>query len=361
MVAVSLSAAHAQDDLRDLNDDILENPQDAELNLRYARLAEQQGKLRLALAAYERVLINHPDNEEAQRGFTRVRRIMEPSHTSLRVEIGARWDTNPQNLKGSDQEAHTIFGRATVADERRLGSKRWRSNVNFLADITPEITELNYVYLGAQTGPVIDLAPNLAAVASIGAGVASLDGGYYYDDINAGVTLEGRKGGVSVWTRFRAGWRNYSEESTAEQGVYAELIGGVSVPRVATESDTFVFVPWVRWSDIEGSAFNFLNEEIAPDQYTEYGAEANYYYAASDHVILSVGALAYDRYYTRTTVGTDERHDTYVAPQASVTLRNALPCECSLRVTYRYRHNSSNDEMSDYNAQQVSVALFTSF
>ncbi len=72
MIAVSSGAAHAQqtDELEALNQQILDNPQDVDLNLRYARAAEDAGKLRLALVAYERILINDPGNEEARRGYT---------------------------------------------------------------------------------------------------------------------------------------------------------------------------------------------------------------------------------------------------------------------------------------------------
>ena len=81
--------------LDQLNAQIIEHPRDVSLNLQYARLAEEQGKLRLALAAYERILINDPDNADAQHGYERVRRVIEPPNTSLRAEIGEQWELEP--------------------------------------------------------------------------------------------------------------------------------------------------------------------------------------------------------------------------------------------------------------------------
>ena len=48
------------DELSDLNAMILRDPGNIELNLRYARLAEQKGELKKALSAYERVTVNSP-------------------------------------------------------------------------------------------------------------------------------------------------------------------------------------------------------------------------------------------------------------------------------------------------------------
>ena len=82
-----LGAAHGED-LAALNQQILDNPQDVSLNLRYARAAEEAGKLRFALAAYERILINDPSHEEARRGYELIRRALEPGYTTTRVEAG---------------------------------------------------------------------------------------------------------------------------------------------------------------------------------------------------------------------------------------------------------------------------------
>src|ERR1700682_235703 len=58
----------AADDLARLNAEIMNNPTNIELNLRYARAAEESGQLDKALPAYERVLAYDPTNAEARSG-----------------------------------------------------------------------------------------------------------------------------------------------------------------------------------------------------------------------------------------------------------------------------------------------------
>lgn len=352
--------AHAED-LANLNSRILENPQDVDLNLRYARLAEQEGALRLALAAYERILINHPDHKEAQLGFMRVRRALEPTYTSWRVELGAQWDSNPFNVDGLDEEAMSYAARAMLVDERRFGSKRWRSSANFDLEVTPDFDELNYGYVGAQTGPILDMAPHLAVIPAVGVAVATLADEYYFNEVNFALTLEGQKDGVSYWTRGRAAWRTYDEEATADEGALAEVAAGVTFPRFGAETGSLAIVPWVRWSGVDGSVFNFLNEEITPGEYFEIGVDAAYSYQLNDSVVVSAGVLAYDRTYSQTEIAGETRQDTYVAPQASLTVQNLLPCACAVRLSYRYRSNSSNDPVGDYDAHQASLFLIARF
>lgn len=358
--ALSIATATPQE-LSELNRQILANPGDIELNLRYARLAEEQGELRHALAAYERVLINHPDNADARAGYTRIRRALEPAYTTTRAEFGARWDSNPLNVAGPADEGVTAFARAALVDERRLGARRWRSNLDFEAEITPEIDELNYVFIGAQMGPMMDVGPHVAAIPAIGLGASMLDGAFYYGDINASLTLEGRASSASWWTRLRAGFREYGDEATADHGPYAELAAGYVAPRVLSDNGSISVVPWVRWSDIEGSTFNFFFDEIAPGEYLEYGLDAAYNHRINDYLGLSVGALARERQFTTTTIFGEDREDTYVAPQASLMLRNVLPCNCTVKLTYRHRDNDSNDPSFDYDADQVSLSLLTRF
>jgi hypothetical protein len=357
VTALTVGAAHPQD-LADLNRQILENPQDVSLNLRYARAAEEAGQPRLALAAYERILINDPSNDEARRGYERIRRSIEPAYTATRIEAGVRWDSNPLNLEADEEEAATIYAHGTLVDERGMGGMRWRSILNAEVEHTPDIEELDYGFLGAQTGPLMRTGPHMAALPAVGVGVSSLDGDYYFSEANVGVTVEGRGDGFSYWARLRGGWRDYSDESTAENGPYAELIGGVTAPQFLSERGTLVVVPWARWSDIEGSAFDFFDEYV-PGQYTEYGVEAEYRYRLTDHLAAGVGVRARERDYDSTTImfGSETRSDTYVAPNASVTLTNVLPCSCDVRARYQHRENQSNDPFSEYEADQVQLSF----
>ncbi|MBX3431333.1 MAG: outer membrane beta-barrel protein [Hyphomonadaceae bacterium] len=372
VVAVSAGTAHAQhaDELESLNQQILDNPQDVDLNLRYARAAEDAGKLRLALVAYERILINDPSNETARRGYERIRREIEPEYTVTRVEVGARWDSNTLNapddpflLSTDDREATTYYGRLLVANEHEFFGRRWRSTLNVDLEDNADIDELDYAYVGLQTGPILYAGPHLAAIPSVGVAMSWLDGDEYYQEVNASLTVEGRLNGASYWWRARAGYRDYEPDTNfffstvTENGPYVEIQGGVTKPHVLLERDSVQVAPFVRWSDVDGTAFSFsLFDDVSPGKFLEYGADVNYNYQLTDHIQGSVGALLRERDFRNSS-----REDTYFSPQASVTFQDILPCDCDVRLQYRYRQNDSNDYIADYDADQVSLALLARF
>jgi len=372
MIALSAGAAHAQDanELEALNQQILDNPTDVDLNLRYARLAEEQGKPRLALVAYERILINDPGNEAAREGYERVRRSIEPPYTIVRAELGARWDTNALNgnadtlfVDPDELEATTYYALASVADERQLFGRRWRSNLNVDLEQTPDIDALDYQYLGAQTGPIFYAGPHVAVLPSVGASISWLDGEQYYNEVNLGVTVEGRMTGASYWARVRGGYRDYNTDNdffastVTENGPYVEARAGITKPGLFSERDALLIEPFARWSDVDGSVFNFwLLDEVAPGKYVEYGADVNYQYQLTERFQTSLGVLIRERDFRDSS-----REDTYIAPQVSLTAQHMLPCACDVRLQYRYRDNDTNDLTADYTADQVSLALLARF
>lgn len=364
VTALSIGVAHAQQagDLDTLGQRILDNPQDVDLNLQYAAAAEAANKPRLALVAYERILINDPTNEEARRGYERVRRAIEPSYTITRIEVGARYDTNAANLNeewfGDVPESTTYYGRLMIADERELGDRRWRSVLNLTLEDNDELEELNYGYLGAQSGPIFYVAPHIAAIPSIGAGVAMLSDEHYFSEAYASLTIEGRATGISYWARARGGYREFAENDdfwwmgpVSDNGTYFELQAGITKPHLLHERDTLTVQPFARWSSIDGDMFSYT-----PGSYNEIGVDVNYNYQLTDHVQLSAGALLREREFD----GFD-RTDTYLAPQASVTLQRLLPCDCDVRLQYRTRDNDSSDFAYSYDAEQVTFGLTTRF
>lgn len=367
--ALSAGAAHAQQasDLGDLGNRVLENPQDVDLNLQYARAAEAAGKPRLALTAYERILINDPTNQEARHGYERIRRMIEPNYTVSRLEVGARWDSNALNITDNfffdPVDSTTYYARLMVANEHEFFGRRWRSIFNLNAETNDEIDALDYDYIGAQTGPIFYAGPHLAVIPSVGAGAAWLGGDHYFNEGYVSVTVEGRAAGASYWARLRGGYRDYDRDPNiffgpvAENGSYAELQAGLTKPHIFSERDTLVVSPFVRWSDIEGSVFDFwIFDDLSPGKYVEFGADVNYNYQLTDHVQASVGALVRQRDFSG-----NDREDTYVSPQASLTLQRALPCDCDVRLQYRHRDNDSNDFIAKYDADQVSLQLTTRF
>ncbi len=96
VLAVAAGAATASaKEIDTLYARVLREPANTELNLRFARLAEEQGVLRWALMAYERVVLNDPNNWEAKVGLMRVRRAIQPNFTLATIELGTGYESNP--------------------------------------------------------------------------------------------------------------------------------------------------------------------------------------------------------------------------------------------------------------------------
>ena len=96
--------------------------------MRFAQLAEESGHLRWALAAYERVVLNDPNNADALSGLTRVRRALQPDTTLLTVQLGAQYESNPRYYLPPHRGEAQALGSAALLDERNLGGIRWRTN-----------------------------------------------------------------------------------------------------------------------------------------------------------------------------------------------------------------------------------------
>ena len=79
---------------------IIRDPGNIELNIRYAKLAEMAGVPRRALAAYERIQASHPGNETAIMEINRLRDLLglaaiEPKKkTKYSIVLGASFETN---------------------------------------------------------------------------------------------------------------------------------------------------------------------------------------------------------------------------------------------------------------------------
>ena len=359
-VAVPLGAARA-DELSDAFVEVIKNPTDTGANLRYAKLAEAKGKPRLALVAYERVLLNDPANEEARAGLQHIRRELQPSSTQFRVEVGTSWDSNPQNLSSGGKNEPGIFASIAVRDERSAGSYGWRTTGIFSGDVVKDTSDLNYGYVGAGTGPVIDLTPGLSVYTAVGLGAAQLDQKLYYREANLAATFEGLFGGAYESVRLRAGVRHYGPYFTADKGYFADAIAKFSVPHVLGDNDLVVISPWLRWSGINGAATTLNFDEIQPGRYREIGAGLDYYAIAASDIVLGTGLKARERYYSSALSSGSKRQDSYIAPDVSVTFKDVLMFQSDIKLQYTYRYNRSNEDFGEYHDHALDLSVIYQF
>jgi hypothetical protein len=340
--ADELTAAYAQ---------VLANPTSAELNLHYAQLAEARGEYRKALAAYERVLVNDPANATARDGLQRVRRIIQPQETQKTIEIGTTWQSNVlrEPLATGDVLGYGSF---RLRDERPGEHHRWRTNLNIYGEAYAQQSEMNYANINGDIGPIVDIVgTNWAVRPAVGAGTAWFDGRNYYRDVNATALFEGYLNGAYQWLRFRAGYRWYDASFTTDGGSYFDITGKFSIQDVFHERDSLSIGPWIRWSNISGTAEDAT--DFATGLYTEAGANFEYSRRFSDAFAASVNVKVGNRVYSD--IGTGSRNDWNVAPGASLVFSNLFGPQADLRLDYKYEWNTSN--MADHIWQNQSATL----
>lgn len=353
--------APASNDLAVLHAQILADPNNTALNLQYAKIAEAQGKLRLALVAYERVLANEPENREAQQGLTRVRRDLVPARTRLRTEIGAGYDSNPLNSTKVRRDKPLVFFNAQVDDDRPLGPVRWRSSAAVAAEYTHDIDELSLALASFQTGPQFSATSQITLQPTLGGAVTALDHDYYYSEANAGAILAATLESVSASLRVRGGLRDYAGNADAGDGHYYEAIGTLVLPSLVMAKDFVLLRPWVRVNSFPGTVVTFLNEELQPGKFTEVGGEIGYSWEVFDDVRLGPSFIGRQRYYDQQATPSDDREDTLLAPGISATVLNVFECNCDVKIDYRYRHNSSNDDDVEYAGSRLLGSFISRF
>jgi hypothetical protein len=365
LLLTSLGVARA-DELSDLNDLILNDPQNVELNLRYARLAEQKGDLRKALAAFERVTVNSPLNKEAQEGFRRVSRKLQPDVTRVTLEFGGGWESNPSRLASGGKSDALALGRAEVKDERRIGDVPWRTVGNATGEFyRSQGSDLNYASLGMLTGPMTDLTPQFALHTGIGPGIASFGEHLLYNEAVAGFTLESGFWKGAQTGRLRLGFRRYGEFFGGSDGVYADLSERFGFVSVLEPNDIVVAMPWFRWSGIEGTPLHVPLEETQPGRYWEAGLRGEYFKPMADWLIVG-GALSIGyRRYSDVTILDDGtpviRRDWTFIPSLTAIFPKAFHQATDLRIDYKYENNRSNVNFDTYTDHQITTSVIVRF
>lgn len=358
---------------------VLRDPSNTELNLRFARLAEDQGVLRWALMAYERVVLNDPNNWDAKVGLMRVRRAIQPNFTLVTVELGTGYESNPlyylpgnqnpyTNKGNTEPGSSTWFGQALVAlqDERKIGGQAWRTNAAVFGRANTRYGDLNYAHAGGESGPVFDLWPGMSLTTALGAAAGYFDDRFYYGEGSGSATFEGQtREGIFHSLRFRAAYRSYDSYWPSQEGWYYDIRGRVAIPKVFGDGNLIAFSPWVLWSDISGAVTNTLVTEIQPGTYREVGGRIEFFQQITAWMTVGASLAASWRDYTEdyvtgTTTG-EKRKDTLLIPGAMVLFPGFFWKEWDLRFDYRYLDNDSNDPTKSYKDHIVTAAVTKRF
>lgn len=341
---------------------VLRRPADPDLNVRFAQAAEEAGQLRWALSAYERVLLNDPNNVEAQRGLQRIRRALQPNVTLVTASLGTAYESNPKYYLPGRGEMQ-LLGSLELRDERSIGGTRWRTSALAAGQLHGRESDLNFGVASLDIGPVIDLTPFLSVHPTVGGSIATFDKRYYYSEASVGALFEGHLEGAYRALQLRLAYRSHDDFFPSGEGFYAEARGRFAFPKAFGDGSVFLFSPWLRWSDIGGTMLTNILTEVQPGAYIEYGGRIEAYKTLAPWLVVGAQFAVSQRDYRKdlVAVGGAKREDTTWSPGATVLLPNLFAAQTDLRFDYRYIANHSNDPTKDFHDHIVSATVVKRF
>jgi hypothetical protein len=342
---------------------VLRQPGDSELNLRFARMAEASGKLRWALAAYERVTLNDPGSREAQDGLTRVRRKMQPEITLVTAQIGAQYESNPRYYLPPRRGEAQAIGALTLLDERNLASMRWRTTGSASGIVHARESDLTYGVASLQTGPVLDAFAGWSLHPFVAGSVSYFDHHFYYGEGSAGALMETNLGGIYRAIQVRGAYRSYDSFFASQNGFYVDARGKFAVPNVFGSGVAALLTPWLIWSDIDGAVTTPTLTELQPGAYLEYGGKLELLRTLAPWLVVGGNIAVSARDYRKDIVaGTaDKRRDVIVSPGAALIFPNIIAAQTDLRIDYRFVDDRSNDAVKSFTDHIVTASIITRF
>jgi hypothetical protein len=353
------------DSLDALHREILRNPRNVELNLRFARLAEETGHLRWALAAYERLVMNDPGNVEAQWGLQRVRRALQPNFTLATLQFGGIYESNPRYYLPPRRDEVQGFGSLVVLDERRLGQQRWRTNAFAAGILHQRHSDLDFAVAGFDTGPVLDIFPGWSVYTGLGGNAAYFNNRFFYAEAAASATFETNFHGILHTLLLRGAYRTYDDFFPSQEGFYAEARARFAIPNVTGPGSVAILSPWFVWSDISGKAPVIVPiiTELQPGAYLEYGGKFEWVQSLTAWLAVAGHISVAEREYRTDIVVTtgEKRRDLIISPGGSIIFPNLIAFQTDLRFDYRYLTDQSNDPTKDFYDHIVMVSVVSRF
>ena len=365
-VSVTALAPRASaNELDALHQQILRNPGNPELNVRFAQLAERSGYLRWALAAYERAILVDPNNPEVLSGLTRVRRALQPNTTLVTVQLGTQYESNPTYYIGPRRPELQAIGSAALLDERNINGTRWRTNALVAGIVHGREDDLSYGVAGVEIGPVLDAWPGWSFRPAIGGNVSYFDHRFYYSEAAASGTFESSADNMYRALTVRGAYRSYDDFFPSSHGFYVEARGRLALPNVLSTGVVAVASPWVVWSDIGGNAsvVTPIITELQPGAYIEYGGRLDLIKSLTEWVAVGVNVVVSQRDYRNDIVAAtgDKRRDFIVSPGASLVFPNLFASQAGLRLDYRFINDNSNDQTKSFTDHVVTASVIWSF
>lgn len=363
------SVAQVRDDdaeMRRVFDQILQDPANPALNLRYAQLSIERGELRKALAAYERILANDPNNEDALSGIRRVRRQLEPSLTRGSVLLGAQFESNARRISSQNSRTYdaTLFGRAEVSDDRTIGSTRWRSVGELYGNYHPRFHDIDYGNVAGRSGPVFEILSDFRVHPFIGGGYSWLARRTFYGEATAGAIFEFDVFAPLRDVLVRWGYDFLGRSVSTRDGTFVEVAPRFQIPNLGMEKAIGIASPYWRYSGVFGSGPPGFDPRSLPfpSRSHQFGARLDYFVPVFDWLTVDLNfSYEYRHFFERVTDDTKNRRDHTFAPGAQAIVSGLAKGQADLVFHYTYERRTTNDGPQRYENHVAGIRVLWRF
>ncbi len=343
----------AADDVRTVFDKILQDPENVDLNLRYAKLTIAQGELRKALAAYERILAKHPENAAAKAGVARVRQLLKPNFTEINAVTGGNYESNPSRFSSRDTVKHdgVFFGRVALLDERRVGIRRWRTGADIFANVHVNTRSLDYGVVAVDTGPLFPLGTRWQVHTFVGGAYSYLDGRTFQSTGGAGMTFEPVEPGLLRGITVKGEYNFVGDSFSKRDGYVIDVSARLIKIGLLTSRGIGTLTPYYRYNGVSGKGAPGVGPEggLYPLISHQVGGRADYFLNLKYNITLNANiTVEYQHFFERVIFENKNRRDLLVAPGAQFILAGLLKSRADLIFSYRFEYNSSNDGYERY-------------
>ena len=245
LFGLGIMPVSAQTDLMALYKQILQNPQNTELNLRYARAAEEQGQVQRAIAALERVIANDPQNETARNEIGRLRGLVAQPETHYSVTVGALFETNMPRQNDRFDEFHDwgMYASGTVEHQRTIGGQRYLFDGQIYTRYNNRWNEGALDFIGGQAAPIYYGFGGWRITPGLGVAYARLDRDPYFGSLYAFVNFDATDEGVFRQIRFRGGYDKYDNANGLRSGMIMATDATFAWTELWRPGDTIILRP----------------------------------------------------------------------------------------------------------------------
>jgi len=349
------------DNLRKIFLKIFKNPANLQLNILYAKLAEEKGKLETALVTYERLALLDPNNEEWKSNIDRIRDLLQPSETNVIAVLGAKIDTNgPLNADNVGNRAEYNASAVLVLDdERSLGSLRYQTTSQLYADYNRKASASDLIVAALQFGPLLRASTSWQVRPAIQYELTITDRhdrGLFTNSAGTLFNFENLDEGLFTAADISLYYVDFDDETSGKDAVVFTG-SGEFVHQGFREADQVILTPDVTFNGAKSGQ----GSDGFRDKYYELGLDIAYVMQISEDLEIGPTFSYYYRDYTDYEPGgSTERDDHNFNIGLEMMASNVIP-DIIILLNYSFERNKSSLETETYRNHSIGINFVKAF